>query len=72
MQIPQYLGPSYLNDVEKVVPLTPIRRHWYADKTQCTRTGFALLASYAMTIHKSQGQGLDDTIIDLGECRVLT
>ena len=67
MQIPQYLGPSCLTDMENVVPLTPIRRNWYQEGTQCQRTGFALVASYAITIHKSQGQSLDDTIIDIGE-----
>ena len=43
-----------------------ILRNWYDSKTEHHRIMIPLIPSYAITIHKSQGQTLDKIIINLG------
>ena len=51
----------------KLVPIIPKTRNWTANtKTYCSRTQFPLTLSYAMTVHKSQGQTFDRCYINLG------
>ena len=66
VQFPQYLGPSYLKNCDKCVPIVPIRREWYRGKKPCWRLMLPLKPAYGTTIHSSQGQSLDRVIIDLG------
>ena len=47
-------GPSCLDDMEKVVPITPITRTWFKKKVMSTRTTVPLNPAYAISIHKSQ------------------
>ena len=65
VQVPQYIGPSYKN-LDKCVPIVPIRREWYKGKTLCWREMVPLKPAYAMSIHSSQGRTLDKVIINLG------
>lgn len=54
-----YLGPSALPQLgEKIVPISPETFTWFQKKTSCSRTAIPLNPSYAITIHKSQGNYL--------------
>lgn len=64
---PQYTGPSFHPKEEKLVPIVPVFRKWYDCKSEHNRTMLPLTPSYAITIHKSQGQTLNKIIINLGE-----
>ena len=66
VHVPQYTGPSFFEDEEKIVPITPIRRSWMDGKKSCSRTMLPLQPAYAISIHKSQGMSLDKVIINLG------
>ena len=75
VQFDQYIGPSYLEDFSKCVPIVPIRRDWYSGKKACWRYMLPLKPAYGTTIHTSQGQSLDKVIINLGKkefCNGLT
>ena len=65
---PLYTGPSFFTDTtgEKLVPISPITRSWFDYKVHHERTMIPLIPSYAITIHKSQGQTLDKIILNLG------
>ena len=66
---PLYTGPSFFTDTntkEKLVPIGPIMRSWYQNKVEHQRTMIPLIPSYAITIHKSQGQTMDKIILNLG------
>ena len=52
---------------QKLVPIAPVTRNWYASKVEYQRTMLPLIPSYAITIHKSQGQTLDKIILNIGE-----
>ena len=66
---PQYKGPTFFTDVtgEKLVPIAPVTRNWYDSKVECQRTMIPLIPSYAITIHKRQGQTLYKIILNIGE-----
>ena len=66
VEIPQYLGPS-IADIPHIVPIVPITRQWFKDKTSCTRKALPLVPSYSITIHKSPGASLDSVIINFGQ-----
>ena len=69
MYFPQYTGPSFFTDTtteEKLVPICPIMRSWFQNKVEHQRTMIPLIPSYAITIHKSQGQTMDKIILNLG------
>ena len=65
-EIPQFKGQGLKGmGVDKIVPITPLTRTWNENKTACSRTTFPLVPAYAITIHKSQGQTLDQILLDL-------
>ena len=68
VQVPQYRGPSFLPDEDKIVPIPPVTHRWYSrHKIECTRTMIPLIPGYAVTIHKAQGTSLSNVIINLGK-----
>ena len=64
---PQYTGPSFHPKEEKIVPIAPVFRKWFDSKVEHNRTMLPITPSYAITIHKSQGQTLDKIILNLGK-----
>jgi ATP-dependent DNA helicase PIF1 len=66
-QFPDYIGPSYLQTEEKMVPIVPMTRNWFEKNKQFSRTQYPIILGWAITIHKSQGMTLDEIILDVGE-----
>ncbi|KAJ6437024.1 hypothetical protein O9K51_10321 [Purpureocillium lavendulum] len=69
MVMDKYTGPSYLttDDGREVVPILPVKRDFFLGASACTRTQFPLMASYAITVHKSQSITVDKMVTDLSE-----
>ncbi|KJZ74108.1 hypothetical protein HIM_06354 [Hirsutella minnesotensis 3608] len=69
MVMDKYTGPSYLttDDGRKVVPILPVKPDFFLGTSACTRTQFPLMASYAITVHKSQSITVDKMVTDLSE-----
>ncbi|RYC77057.1 hypothetical protein BFJ63_vAg20068, partial [Fusarium oxysporum f. sp. narcissi] len=65
----KYPGPSYLptDDGREVVPILPVKRDFFLGQSACTRKQFPLMASYAITVHKSQSITVDKMVTDLSE-----
>lgn len=55
VHFPDYIGPSYLADVENIVPVTPITYDWMSKDKKLSREMLPLILGYSLTIHKSQG-----------------
>ena len=67
VHVPQYRGPSFFPDEDRIVPIPPVTHRWYSrHKVECTRSMIPLIPGYAVTIHKAQGTSLSNVIIDLG------
>ena len=62
-----YSGPAFLADKPKCIPIPPITYKWNDGSSTKSRQQLPLCLSYAITIHKSQGQTLSKVIIDLGD-----
>ena len=67
VQFPDYIGPSFLNDLEKCVPIVPLRRSWFMGKKLCWRIMLPLKLAYATSIHSCQGTSMDRVIINIGK-----
>ncbi|KMQ82069.1 atp-dependent dna helicase pif1 [Lasius niger] len=69
MVMDKYTGPAYLttDDGRQVVPILPVKRDFFLGTSACTRTQFPLMASYAITVHKSQSITVDKMVTDLSE-----
>ena len=67
VKVPQYLGDSCLLDQEKVVPIVDRNSHWIDNKVNYNRRALPLVPSYAISIHKSQGSGMEQVIVNLSD-----
>ena len=63
---PGYIGPSYLPDVLKAVPICPVKRDWCSNKIHCSRTMLPMILGYALSIHKLQGATCGNVILNPG------
>ena len=67
VQFDNYIGPSFLSHIERVVPIEPVTARWTKKSSSCSRTQVPLQLAFAITIHKSQGLTLDRVLIDIGK-----
>ena len=63
VHFPNYSGPQFLQSNPNSIPIPPITFEWDSK----SRQQLPLQLSYAITIHKSQGQTLQKAVIDLGK-----
>lgn len=57
VEFPGYTGPSFRDDMNKIVPIVPMSHCWSTKGHEnMTRIQFPLLPGYAITIHKAQGK----------------
>ena len=54
VEFPSYIGPSFLQTHQKIVPIIPQTTTWYSKK-EFSRTTYPLILSWSLTIHKAQG-----------------
>jgi ATP-dependent exoDNAse (exonuclease V) alpha subunit len=59
VQVDQYIGPSCMDTVPKVVPIFPKSNFWFEGTIECTRLMLPLISAYAISVHKSQGMTLN-------------
>ena len=62
-----YTGPPFLHTHPQIVPIPPHLFEWETEGQRLSRQQLPLRLSYAMTIHKSQGQTLSTAVIDLAK-----
>ena len=62
----KYAGPPFIHKHPKCIPVPPITFEW-GYTNNLSRQQLPLQTSYAITIHKSQGQTLQKAIIDIGK-----
>ena len=67
VDFPHYTGPPFLHTHPQIVPIPPHLFEWETEGQRLSRQQLPLRLSYAMTIHKSQGQTLSTVVIDLGK-----
>ena len=72
VQFDKYKGVSVIPDMERVFVVGPRNRDFRYGRLQASRTMLPLVAAYAMTIHKSQGQTLKKIIINPGNAEFST
>lgn len=59
VEFPKYIGPSFRNDQEKLVPICPDVATWTTPKREMMeRRQFPLIPGSALTIHKAQGKNI--------------
>jgi ATP-dependent DNA helicase PIF1 len=65
-----YIGPSLVPDAPpgtpKLVPICPVKRDWFSNKTHCSRTMLPMILGYALSIHKLQGSTCEKVILNPG------
>lgn len=62
-----YTGPPFIANIDKSVPIVPIRKTWNSDKTMYSRTALPISLAWGLTIHKCQGLTLPKVVVDLGD-----
>ena len=70
VRFPSYSGPAFFDDDPHLVPIPPNTAHFgekAGGRAALSRTQLPLQLSWAITIHKSQGQSYDKAVVNLGE-----
>jgi hypothetical protein len=68
VHFPDYIGPQFFQTRPEYNNYLPIASICISsDDFRFKRTQFPLCLSYALTIHKSQGQTLDKVVVDIGQ-----
>jgi ATP-dependent exoDNAse (exonuclease V) alpha subunit len=69
MVMDKYTGPSYLttDNRREVIPILPVKRDFFLRTSAYTRKQFPLIASYAITVYKSQSISVDKMVTDLSK-----
>ena len=62
-----YIGPTFLSDKPKCIPVPPLLSEWVSSGKHLSRLQIPLQLCYATTIHKSQGRTLPKAVIDIGQ-----
>ena len=65
VQFDNYIGPSFISDISKTVPIIPVTLR--DDSGVHERTQLPICLSWAISIHKSQGSTLESACIDIGK-----
>ena len=66
VRFPEYRGPAITPEDPCIVPVPPFTSKYGTDKS-LMKTHIPLSLSWAITIHKSQGQTYDMAVVDLGD-----
>ena len=67
VQFHNYTGPSYLDGIDRCVPIAPVIGTWPGDNGKTySRTMLPLIPGYSKTIHKCQGETMEKVLINLG------
>ncbi|CAG8469927.1 3415_t:CDS:2, partial [Cetraspora pellucida] len=68
LRMDNYTGPTLsMSNNLRVVPIRPIKYTWEGKLGICSRMQFPLCLAWAITIHKSQGLTLSQSVIDIGD-----
>jgi hypothetical protein len=67
VNFPDYNGPHFLPNKPHCIPIPPIVHEWHNGLNTLSRQQIPLRLSYAMTIHKSQGQTMTKAVIDISD-----
>ena len=67
VNFPDYNGPHFLPNKPHCIPIPPIVHEWHNGLNTLSRQQIPLRLSYAMTIHKSQGQTMTKAVVDIGD-----
>ena len=62
-----YAGPPFLPNKPQCIQIPPTTYEWHDGLSRLSRQQVPLQLSYAITIHKSQGQTLTKAVIDIGD-----
>ena len=62
-----YIGPPFLEDVPKSVPVVPMRKEFAIGKKRHWRKMLPIILGYALSIHKLQGATCERVILNPGD-----
>ncbi len=65
-----YAGPPFISSRPNCVPVPPLLFEWDSNGRRLSRQQLPLQLRYAITIHKSQGQTLENAVIDIGKAEL--
>ena len=66
-----YLGPLFLPEHLKVVPISTFKGDFEYESKNCTCIQFPIVLAWVITIHKYQEMILDKVVIDIGKKEIV-